>query len=194
MSFRVLRILVRGFRATLRPGHFECQRCGACCAAYNVCVTDSDVKRITSSYELQPHNFLEGILVPEKVAYTYSGVPKFIGDKGREMVLVLKEERGRCIFNKGECEIYPVRPLNCRAFPFLWVGGRKFKLNSDALFLCDGIGRGGKFDFETVFKEMLLLEEEWKKYRFLVERWNNFVKNGVVVPSTRKFIDFLFGG
>ena len=187
-------VLVRALRVALRPRHFECQKCGSCCSAYTVCVTDSDVNRIINLYGIPPHSFLTGVIVPHNVAYTYIGIPRFIGDRGREMVLALKEKNGRCIFNNGECKVYPARPLNCRAFPFLWLGGSKFKLNSDALFICNGVGRGGKFNFEKVLEEMALLEKEWKQYSVLVEKWNNLVRSGNAVPSTYNFINFLFGG
>ncbi|MBS7248953.1 MAG: YkgJ family cysteine cluster protein [Candidatus Jordarchaeales archaeon] len=184
-------VLVRALRAALRPGHFECQRCGSCCSAYTVCVTDSDAKRIIDLYGIPPHNFLTGVIVPDEVAHTYTGIPRFIGERGRGMVLALKEKDGRCVFNDGECEVYPARPLNCRAFPFLWLGGNKFKLNPDALFICKGIGKGGKYNFKKVFEEMALLEKEWKHYGVLVEEWNTRVRSGNVVPSTRNFIRFL---
>jgi len=157
-------------------------------------VTDSDANRIVNLYGAPPHSFLAGVIVPHNVAHTYIGIPRFIGDRGQEMVLALKEKNGRCIFNDGECKVYPARPLNCRAFPFLWLGGRKFKLNSDALFICNGIGRGNKFNFEKVLEEMALLEKEWKQYCVLVEKWNNLVRSGDAVPNTYNFIRFLFGG
>lgn len=194
MNVKLLpRATIRLLRVALKPGHFECQKCGACCSKYTVCVTDSDAKRIINSYGSSPHSFLTGVQVPDSVAHTYAGIPRFIGDRGRELVLALKEKNGRCIFNEGVCKVYPARPLNCRTFPFLWLGGRKFKLNPDAFFICDGLGRGGKFNFERVVEEMQLLEKEWEAYRLLVERWNSLVRSGAVAPSTRNFISYVLG-
>ncbi|MEM1718123.1 MAG: YkgJ family cysteine cluster protein [Thermosphaera sp.] len=183
----------RALRLVFKPGSFECQKCGACCSKYTVCVTDADVKRIINFYGFSPHSFLEGVHVPSSVAHTYRGIPRFIGDRGKELVLALKEKSGRCIFNRGECEVYPVRPMNCRAFPFLWLGGRRFKLNPDALLICDGVGRGKKFEFDKLVEDMLLLEKEWESYRSIVEEWNDLVRSGSLAPSTRKFIDFILG-
>ncbi len=93
------------YQAGLR---FECTQCGNCCSGGPgfVWLTDADIERIAAFLNLS---------VP---AFT-SRYVRLIGDQ-----LGLTEKPGYdCIFlnradGKSMCGIYPVRPMQCRTWPF----------------------------------------------------------------------------
>ncbi len=83
---------------------FECQRCGACCTGEPgyVWVTPRESAPIAKFLELSSREFAR----------------KYLRKAGSHDSLVERPD-GRCIFYADNgCEIYPVRPVQCRTFPF----------------------------------------------------------------------------
>ena len=65
---------------------------------------------------------------------------KFDGD-----LIAASEADGRCVFlgANGQCRVYPVRPVQCRTYPFwpeVLCSGTAWEQESRR---CEGIGRGG---------------------------------------------------
>lgn len=106
-----------------------CEACGGhCCRGESgyIWVKYSEIEQIASYLELEIENFATMYL--RKVKHRYSLVEK-----------KLAEDDYACIFfddTKRRCSIYPVRPLQCRTFPF-W---EQFKQNEEEVRKeCPGI-------------------------------------------------------
>ena len=116
---------------------FTCTQCGNCCTGPPgyVHLTDEELRRLA--------NFLK--ISVEETTERYC---RRMGSR-----LSLKEKRGRggwdCIFleeveGKRICTVYPVRPLQCRTWPF-WDGNLESRKNWDvAAKRCPGMNRGGR--------------------------------------------------
>ncbi len=90
----------------------KCAHCGKCCTSkgIQINVTIGDIWRIASHLDIPIAR-----LFPENIALNPFKDP---GTKEIEMDLGLNIP---CRFRKeNRCSIYPVRPLNCRLFPY-WV-------------------------------------------------------------------------
>ena len=88
------------YRSGLR---FECTRCGDCCRGEPgfVWVRPSDITRIAKFLELDRKDFVRRHVRTVGSRYSLNEKPG-----------------GDCIFWEDTCRIYPVRPPQCRSFPF----------------------------------------------------------------------------
>ena len=125
----------------LTPVRFECQKdCANCCTTNGgfVFITDEDVSKIARFLKINEDEFLK----------------KFTRKVGNKISLIDKDEKD-CIFLKNKkCSIYPVRPIQCRTFPF-WPQNlkteKRWHIVQDD---CPGIGKGRLFtkdDIEDIF-------------------------------------------
>ena len=106
---------------------FECQRCGECCRGEPgyVWVTAADLDRIAAYLRANPEDL------------SASSVRRF----GRRLSL-RERPNGDCVFYAGGCTIYPVRPQQCRTFPF-WPENLTSRRRWERVGKeCRGIGRG----------------------------------------------------
>ncbi len=114
---------------------FECQKCGACCDVEGgmVYLLESDLKAISSFLGIPPSPFMEEYVTEDE-------------DKN----LVIKDNHpSRCRFlDQKSCQIYPVRPAQCRTFPF-WSTYLKSE-DSFASLTCPGIGKGKVIDADKI--------------------------------------------
>ncbi|MFH1615735.1 MAG: YkgJ family cysteine cluster protein [Planctomycetota bacterium] len=110
--------------------HFECMQCGRCCsgpAEGYIWVTKAEVKRIAQFLEMSV----------QEVA------GRFLSCIGFRRTIIEDRITKDCIFlQEGKCVIYPVRPNQCRTWPF-WA----FNLISpdawnSAAKRCNGLNRG----------------------------------------------------
>ena len=106
-----------------------CESCeGACCRGESgyIWVKYPEIEAISKYLDMELENFAKIYL--KKVGHRYSLVERKIGDNDYA-----------CIFfdtQKNRCAIYPVRPLQCRTFPF-W---QQFKNSEDEVKReCPGI-------------------------------------------------------
>ena len=86
--------------------HFSCTACGNCCEGEGrVYFTDQDLENIYSHLSLDDEN--------KKALYK-----KLI--QKRSQGYHVHDNSGPCYFldSNKRCKIYPVRPLQCRSFPF----------------------------------------------------------------------------
>jgi hypothetical protein len=82
---------------------FECQKCGECCRGYGgTYVSEKDIQAIAAYIGAAPEHFVE----------TYCRL-----SCGKP--LLAQGDDGRCIFWDGLCTIHPVKPMMCRAWPFI---------------------------------------------------------------------------
>ena len=124
---------------------FECQKCGACCRGEPgyVWVEQAEVIGIAG--------FLSE--TPESVERSYA---RRVGGK----TSLLEKPNGDCIFwEQGiGCRIYPVRPTQCRTFPF-W----KRNIESEGAWQrtaerCPGVGKGKLYTNHDIQRR---LERRW---------------------------------
>ena len=107
---------------------FSCQRCGTCCTGEPgyVFVEDREVEAIASFLGRGAFSF--------RARYTRPA-------EGR--VSLIEEKDGGCVFHSAEgCRIYPVRPRQCRTFPFWLDIVRRRASWAEAARECPGMDRG----------------------------------------------------
>ena len=88
---------------------FECTQCGNCCtgAPGYVWVTEEDMQRIAAYLRLSFDEFTRGHV--RRIGNGYSLTEK----QNYDCVFLTRDGRG-----KAGCMIYPVRPMQCRTWPF----------------------------------------------------------------------------
>jgi Fe-S-cluster containining protein len=111
--------------------HFSCTRCGRCCETagdYYVFLSRQEAERIRDYLQLSSAWFRRRYL-------------SRLDDGERVLAAGIDE---RCIFldGYGQCRIYPVRPVQCRTYPF-WpeVVNSRRDWSAEAA-RCEGINRG----------------------------------------------------
>ncbi len=128
-NFMLDRVLMReeGYDFAFDPA--ACALCeGACCRGESgyIWVKYAEIERIAEFLELSTEDF--GKMYLRKVGHRYSLTEKQIGEDDYACVFFDTEQK--------KCQIYPVRPRQCRTFPF-WP---QFKNNEDEVRAeCPGI-------------------------------------------------------
>jgi Fe-S-cluster containining protein len=116
-----------------QPLRFDCTRCGRCCTTaggFYVFLGVAEAEGIRAYLDLSPswfrRRYLRRLQDGELVASWHSD--------------------GRCVFldSSGACIVYPVRPLQCRAYPF-WpeIACRHSDWRRESR-RCEGIDRGAE--------------------------------------------------
>jgi len=106
---------------------FACQCCGACCTGAPGVVRVSPAE----AADIARHLMLATIPPDQPYLLPWSG-----GWRLNE------QADGRCVFYGQGCSIYPVRPAQCRCFPF-WLANLRSEDNWRRLAReCPGIGKG----------------------------------------------------
>jgi Fe-S-cluster containining protein len=114
------------------PVRFSCTGCGCCCYGGEDAVVE------VSEDELQQIRSFLGL----SVAWFRR---RYLVRIDRQSLGIRIAPRGHCVFldtSSASCRIYPVRPLQCRTYPF-WpeVVGRRKDWEQE-VHRCEGIGRG----------------------------------------------------
>jgi Fe-S-cluster containining protein len=113
------------------PGiRFQCQGCGACCtgAPGVVRVDAQEAAGIAAFLELPLQQVVDTCLFPWEDGYS-----------------VREDDDGRCLFYENGCRIYPVRPAQCRTYPF-WISILRSEARWESIRRqCPGIGRGRRY-------------------------------------------------
>ncbi len=128
---------------------FSCTQCGNCCSGDPgyVWATKDEIARI-SEYLGREDGWLQ---------------PKHLRRVGLRYSLTEKPD-GDCIFlerNKDGvgCSIYPVRPLQCRTWPFWTENLRSIDAWNHAHVKCPGMNRGERYDFVQI--ETARTQKKW---------------------------------
>jgi len=116
---------------------FACQQCGRCCggAPGYVWVNEADIEALARHLGLESDEFQrihvqrlwQGMSLSEKPNYD-------------------------CVMldGAGRCTAYPVRPAQCRTWPF-WPGNLRSRAAwDDAGRRCAGIGKGPRYSYEQI--------------------------------------------
>jgi len=124
--------------------HFECVQCGGCCSGPGegyIWVTKQEIKLITDYLRVsseQLHN-------------------KYLRRIGLRRTIIEDPVTKDCIFLKKvegikRCAIYPVRPNQCRTWPFWPENLASQNAWNNAAKKCPGINRGKLYSLEEVEK------------------------------------------
>jgi len=120
--------------------HFRCTECGACCtgAPGRVRVSEEELQAI-SEYR----NELLETLIASKT-------------REKDGVRMLQErENGDCVFfEEGRCSIHPVKPTQCRLYPFWFQNVRSEEAWAKTCDACPGIGEGELISPEEIIQQV----------------------------------------
>lgn len=127
---------------------FECTQCGHCCTdepGY-VFLTGNEISAISSHLSISRAQFLSEYC---------RKVP--MGSFG--LVSLIEKKNNDCIFfnDNKQCDIYKVRPLQCRSYPFWQQLVETSGTWKDESQQCPGIGKGRVHAKEEI--------EEWLRLR-----------------------------
>ena len=131
------KIKTRWYQAGLR---FECTQCGNCCSGAPGCVwvTREDIQAISEFLGRSDGKLDKSQL--RRVGLRFSLTEKPDGD-----CIFLKREGGKTM-----CSIYPVRPVQCRTWPF-WNGNLRTPDHwNEATTICPGINHGPLHNFVRI--------------------------------------------
>ncbi len=136
-------------RASEKPWYvaglaFECAQCGRCCAGPEegyVWITLDDINEMAKYLSIPPQQITDN--------YTREVA-------GR--VSLNEQENNDCVFlvpdpaNSGAkiCMVYPIRPIQCRTWPFWPSNVKSPGAWNSAARRCDGINRGQSFTVEQI--------------------------------------------
>jgi len=83
---------------------FQCRQCGSCCGKDEgyIWVTRDEIVRLAEFLSLTVEDFSR----------------QFLRRCGRRHSLIEKTNYDCCMLERGRCRIYPVRPVQCRTYPF----------------------------------------------------------------------------
>jgi uncharacterized protein len=109
---------------------FGCRRCGGCCTGA------PGIVRIDADEITHVADFL-GMSVPRVVK-------KYL-TPGQNGYCVRESREGRCLFFEEGCRVYPVRPMQCKTFPFWFTNLRSEARWESIRRQCPGIGRGRRY-------------------------------------------------
>ncbi|MGD2110655.1 MAG: YkgJ family cysteine cluster protein [Phycisphaerae bacterium] len=128
---------------------FECTQCGNCCsgAPGYVWATKEEIRRI-SEFLGRTDGWLDAEHL-RRVGFRYSLTEKRNGD-----CIFLKREGGKTM-----CSIYPVRPLQCRTWPFWNHNLRSPDAWNEAHTTCPGMNRGEHHDLVQI--ETIRTKKKW---------------------------------
>ena len=124
--------------------HFECTECGDCCAGPDegyIWITKPEIERLAKHLNMTVDQLRKRYLVR-------------IGNR----TSIIEEPKTKdCIFltksgDKRGCAIYPVRPNQCRTWPFWASNLTSHNTWNNAAKRCPGINRGKLYNCEKVQK------------------------------------------
>ena len=121
--------------------YFECRQCGACCtgAPGAVYVNKKEIAIIARYLHMKQDRFIRIYLYPLDDRYS-------IGE----------DSEGCCLFYRNGCIIYPVRPDQCKTYPF-WFQNLRSEENWQRFSQsCPGIGKGRKYKKEEILSTAIL--------------------------------------
>ncbi len=124
--------------------HFECQQCGRCCSGPNqgyIWVTRPEIKLIADFLKVEPEQLRQ----------------RYIRRVGFRTTVIEQPVTKDCVFlqridGQKRCVIYPVRPSQCRAWPFWPDNLANTDVWNKATQKCGGINRGRLYSFEEIEK------------------------------------------
>ena len=121
---------------------FGCVQCGRCCTGEPgaIYVTDREIDEISSYLGMPRKDFVRCSL-------------KKIG--GRYSIRDVRNANWSCLFfSEGKCVVYPVRPVQCRTWPFWTENLRSRSSWAQTSKDCPGIGSGKSYSRDEIVARM----------------------------------------
>ena len=131
--------------------HFECLQCGRCCSGPGegfIWVTRREVEFIADYLKVSVG------LVRQKYLKRFGLRTTIIEQPVTKDCIFLHEIEG-----EGKCSIYPVRPTQCRSWPFWSENLAGSNAWNKAAGKCRGINRGRLYSFEEI--ERIKKRRQW---------------------------------
>ena len=124
--------------------HFECQQCGRCCsgpATGYIWVTKPEIELIADFLRIEPEQLRK----------------KYLRRVGLRITIIEQKDTKDCIFlrktgGQRQCMIYPVRPGQCRTWPFWPENLTDADAWNKAAQKCGGINCGRLYSPEEIEK------------------------------------------
>ena len=174
---------------------FSCIKCGACCSdeMIKITLTHTDLFRLFMDIQdiEKIKNLLTIYLLPKESTTTKQTRKEIIEkmvispikmNEGDGFIcLKKKDDQKSCIFlnEKQECEIYSIRPLACRTFPFLHNFDDKKNniiFTKRAFEICPGIGKGRIIDMKELTKKGKKTSKELENFAYFTKTLNDYQK------------------
>ena len=158
---------------------FQCNGCGDCCRGLRVALTHRDLVRLVRGLGV-PAQDLVAWLTPEDVDFEAESA-SFVMFPAGPRLMVLAHEAGACRLLRadGRCGAYALRPLDCRAYPFVLERDESRRVTRLALF--DPNGCGARGPEATNLAELEREDDERSvalaEYTSLVARWNRSARH-----------------
>lgn len=116
---------------------FECRQCGKCCtgAPGTIYVGKDEIDKIAEFLQIPVSRFIDKYLYPYKDNHS-----------------IFEDNQGCCLFYKDGCRIYPVRPVQCKTYPFWFENLRSETRWRKVEKECPGIGKGNLFPKEKILE------------------------------------------
>ena len=114
---------------------FECLRCGTCCTGDPgiIRISMPEIRALGDFLKMPIMDLTRMHLRPIDTGFS-----------------IAEETDGRCRFYDKGCRIYPVRPLQCRTYPFWFSRMRSFLQWEKTMEQCPGIGNGPLYSRESI--------------------------------------------
>lgn len=131
--------------------HFECLECGHCCSGPDegyIWITKPEIELVAKHLKMPVDTVCQTYLKRIGLHTTIAEQPK-----SKDCVF-LKSVDGKKI-----CSVYPVRPNQCRTWPF-WSGNLLSpNIWNIAAMKCPGVNRGRLYSFEKI--EEIRKQKKW---------------------------------
>jgi len=193
---------------------FECVHCGKCCTDLNTLVNTTylDILRISNGLNLTQKEVIEvlGFYVFDKKPTIKEVermvVPPIETERGLAFTGLKKRPNGQCYFydrKKKRCSIYNFRPNFCRTFPFTFKvfvnkdksdeNAIKVNFTEKSLQYCEGIGEEAPVIEKDIWVKIgQKVLQDLAKNTVLIQKWNESVKKGIILPTVQNFILTIF--
>ncbi|TFF85731.1 MAG: YkgJ family cysteine cluster protein [Promethearchaeota archaeon] len=187
---------------------FECTRCGRCCTDEKtlVNVTYRDILRIKEALNLNLDeiNHILAFYIfdhePTEEDKKKMVISPVETERGLAFVGLRKRPDGSCYFydkKEKKCLIYNTRPNFCRTFPFSFEvieeePGIRMKYTEKGKKYCPGINEDSPLINKSKWLKLgkTTIEDLNKNY-FVMEEWNNRVREEKIEASVKNFLKMI---
>ena len=122
---------------------FECLRCGRCCAGPEegyVWVTPAEIAALAGHLSVPQADFEVRFVRRVNGRYSLTESPA-----NRDCIFLRYDDQGHC-----QCRVYPVRPTQCRTWPFWPLNLARPENWVLAGTRCPGVNRGSLHDVDEI--------------------------------------------